>query len=183
MSVNQTKLQVFPVTGDVTPYYIAMQPSTTGMTSAEYVSTTCTFSPHNGVLNATATSARYADLAEVFWSDSEYVPGTVVVFGGEKEITITNISHDTRVAGVISTNPAYLMNNDTVGSPVALTGRVPCQVRGPVEKGTVLVSSHIPGVAEALNSSMHRPGCVLGKALEKIDSTDIKTIEVVVGRF
>lgn len=183
MSVNKTTLQVFPVTGDVTPYYIAMQPLTTGLTAAEYVSTTCTFIPQTGVLNATATSARYADLAEVFQADSEYKSGTVVVFGGDKEVTVTDVSHDTRVAGVVSTNPAYLMNNNSSGLPIALTGRVPCQVRGPVNKGTVLVTSTIPGVAEALNDGMFRPGCVVGKSLEQINNTEIKLIEVVVGRY
>jgi hypothetical protein len=130
-----------------------------------------------------STQAKYADLAENYVGDTEYAPGTVLVFGGAKEVTVTNMTHDTRVAGVVSTNPAYLMNSMNGNVSVAMTGRVPCCVQGPVEKGTVLVSSHIPGVAEALNSSMYRPGCVLGKALEKIDSTDIKTIEVVVGRF
>ena len=184
MSINQTTLQVFPVTGDVTPYYIAMQPLTTGLTAAEYVSTTCTFIPQTGVLNATATSARYADLAEVFVADADYAPGTVVIFGGEKEITTTTISYDTRVAGVISTNPAYLMNDGIDGLPVALTGRVPCKVRGPVNKGTLLVTSSIEGVAEAISDySQYRPGCVIGKSLEIINSNDIKTIEIVVGRF
>ena len=130
-----------------------------------------------------STQAQYADLAENYVGDTEYAPGTVVVFGGAEEVTVTNMTHDTRVAGVVSTNPAYLMNAASGNVAVAMTGRVPCCVQGPVEKGTVLVSSHIPGVAEALNSSMYRPGCVIGKALEKIDSTDIKTIEVVVGRF
>jgi len=130
-----------------------------------------------------STQAKYADLAENYVGDTDYAPGTVVVFGGAEEVTVTNMTHDTRVAGVVSTNPAYLMNAALGNVSVAMTGRVPCCVQGPVEKGTVLVSSHIPGVAEALNSSMYRPGCVLGKALEKIDSTDIKTIEVVVGRF
>jgi hypothetical protein len=130
-----------------------------------------------------STQAKYADLAENYVGDVEYAPGTVVVFGGTEEVTVTNMTHDTRVAGVVSTNPAYLMNSMNGNVAVAMTGRVPCQVQGPVEKGTVLVSSHIPGVAEALNSGMYRPGCVLGKALEQIDSTDIKTIEVVVGRF
>jgi hypothetical protein len=60
---------------------------------------------------------------------------------------------------------------------------VPCKVKGPVNKGTVLVSSYIPGVAEAINLGMFKPGCVIGKSLENIESEDIKTIEVVVGRF
>jgi hypothetical protein len=183
MSVNKTTLQVFPVQGDTTPYYVAMQPQTKGFTSAEYVSTTCTFIPQTGVLNATATSARYADLAEVFEADTDYIAGTVVIFGGEKEIATTDISHDARVAGVVSTNPAYLMNDQAAGLAVALTGRVPCQVQGPVDKGTVLVTSNTPGVAQAIDLSRYTPGCVLGKSLESIEDTQVRTIEVVVGRF
>jgi hypothetical protein len=127
--------------------------------------------------------AQYADLAENYGSDQDYPPGTVVVFGGDKEITTTNLSHDTRVAGVISSNPAYLMNANSNGLPVAFTGRVPCQVRGPVNQGTVLVSSQIPGVAEAINLDLFKPGCVIGKSLEAITTNEIKTIEVAVGRF
>jgi hypothetical protein len=66
---------------------------------------------------------------------------------------------------------------------IALTGRVPCQVRGPVNKGTVLVTSNISGVAEALNDSMYRAGSVIGKSLEEIKDTNIQTIEIAVGRF
>lgn len=162
---------------------MAMQPLTTGITNAEFVSTTCTFTPQTGVLNATATSARYADLAEIFAADKDYQPGTVVVFGGDAEVTTTTTTHSTAVAGVVSTNPAYLMNNGAIGLPVALTGRVPCMVRGPVAKGTVLVTSDANGIAEALNSSLFRPGCILGKSLETIEDSSVKLIEVVVGRF
>jgi len=129
-----------------------------------------------------ASSAKYADLAEVYASDQNYEPGTVVVFGGTAEITVTSESHDTRVAGVISTNPAYLMNSDAIGLPVAFTGRVPCRVQGPVIKGDVLVTSAIPGVAQRLGFN-YQPGCVLGKALGEVSANEIATIEVVVGRF
>jgi hypothetical protein len=132
---------------------------------------------------AKATSAQYADLAEIYTADLDYIPGTVVIFGGEQEITTTTLSHDTRVAGVISTNPAYLMNSSSNGLPVAFTGRVPCMVRGPVSKGTILVASDIPGVAEAMSDSLYRPGCILGKSLGVIPENDIQLIEVVVGRF
>ena len=131
----------------------------------------------------TAIHAQYADLAENYTADTDYAPGTVVVFGGDKEITTTTTSHDPRVAGVISTNPAYLMNGSTPGLPVAMTGRVPCQVQGPVYKGQVLVTSTTPGVAQAINNSQFVPGCVVGKALEAINTNTIETIEVVVGRF
>ena len=131
----------------------------------------------------TAIHALYADLAENYTADAEYNPGTVVVFGGDKEITVTTTSHDTRVAGVISTDPAYLMNGATVGLPVAMTGRVPCQVQGPVTKGQVLVTSATAGVAEAIDNTRFLPGCIVGKALEAININTIETIEVVVGRF
>lgn len=130
-----------------------------------------------------ASSAKYADLAENYVSDSLYVPGTVVVFGGEKEITITDQSHDTRVAGVISTDPAYLMNSECDGLPVAFTGRVPCFVKGPVNKGDLLVTSEQQGVAQSLNNDMYKPGCVFGKSLGQITDSSVTVIEVVVGRY
>jgi hypothetical protein len=132
---------------------------------------------------AKATSAQYADLAEKYISDSEYAPGTVVIFGGTKEITVSTVEHDSRVAGVISTNPAYIMNSTVDGLPVALTGKVPCRVIGPVNKGDLLVSSSIIGSAERLNILKYTPGCVIGKSLEEIKGNELKTIEVVVGRF
>jgi hypothetical protein len=132
---------------------------------------------------AKSTSAQYADLAEKYDADFEYAPGTVVIFGGTKEITVSTVDHDSRVAGVISTNPAYIMNSSANGLPVALTGRVPCQVIGPVNKGDLLVSSTTSGAAERLNILKYAPGCVIGKSLEDIKDNELKTIEVVVGRF
>ena len=136
-----------------------------------------------GTYYGISTQAKYADLAENYLSDHDYPPGTVVIFGGEKEITISSSTHDIRVAGVISTDPAYLMNSGSDGLPVALTGRVPCLVQGPVSKGTILVSSNTAGVAESLNAIFYRPGCIIGKSLEVIDDSSTKIIEVVVGRF
>jgi len=129
-----------------------------------------------------SVQAKYADLAEHYVADADYPAGTVVVFGGEKEITISTQSHDTAVAGIISTNPAYLMNAAVAGLPVALQGRVPCRVQGPVKKGDVLVTGTTPGVAQRIGINW-QPGCVLGKALETINTNNIQTIEVVVGRF
>lgn len=130
---------------------------------------------------AKATSAQYADLAEVYESDAEYEVGTVVVFGGDKEITISTSGNDKTVAGVISESPAYLMNNQSPGQPVALMGKVKCKVVGMVSKGDML-SSHptYPGVAK----KTHDPqvGEVIGKALQDYDSEEIGTINIVVGR-
>jgi len=131
---------------------------------------------------AKATSAQYADLAEKYESDNDYLPGTVVIFGGEKEITASTQSHDTRVAGVISTDPAFIMNSESTGLPVALTGRVPCFVKGPVNKGDLIVTSDIGGTGQRLANDW-KPGCVLGKSLENITDDSVQTIEVVVGRF
>ena len=138
------------------------------------------------IMYGTAIHAQYADLAEKYQADAEYAPGTVLVFGGTAEVTTTTVSHDTAVAGIVSTDPAYVMNGGLTGTNIAvlgLTGRVPCQVQGPVNKGDVLVTSTTAGVAERIDNARFAPGCVVGKALETITTNTIETIEVVVGRF
>jgi hypothetical protein len=119
----------------------------------------------------------------MYVGDAEYAAGTVVVIGGDEEITVTTQDHDTRVAGVISTDPAYLMNSGNSGLPVALTGRVPCRVQGPVAKGALLVTSQTAGVAQVINPAKYQPGCVVGKSLQSITDDDIHVIEIMVGRF
>jgi hypothetical protein len=134
---------------------------------------------------AKATSAQYADLAEMYMADYPYKFGTVVVFGGTQEVTVSDISHDTAVAGVISRNPAHIMNAGLEAEhavPVALTGRVQCQVQGPVRKGDVLVNI-APGVAGKLNPDLASWGCVIGKSLEDLSSSQVENIEIVVGRY
>jgi hypothetical protein len=135
---------------------------------------------------AKATSAQYADLAEKYTADVNYPPGTVVEFGGTNEVTITTASHSTQVAGIVSTNPSYLMNSGLVDQnaiEVALVGRVPCRVVGTIVKGDRLVASAIPGVATRLDMTQYQPGCIVGKALEAYDSSTVGTIEVAVGRI
>ena len=127
--------------------------------------------------NGTATSAKYADLAEKYETDSEIEAGSVVVFGGEKEITECDSECDHRVAGVISTDPAYMMNSDGEGQYLALTGRVPCKVVGPVAKGDLLVTSDVKGHAMVDNNA--QPGRIIGKAVGSIDSGE-GVIEVLV---
>jgi len=133
--------------------------------------------------NGVATEALYADLAENYLADAEYEPGTVLVFGGAAEVTQTTKTADRRVAGVVTTNPAHLMNSELKGdyvTGVALQGRVPCKVLGRVEKGDLLVTSAIPGYAVVNNDP--RVGTVIGKAVaEKLD-TGYGVTEVVVGR-
>jgi hypothetical protein len=131
---------------------------------------------------AQATSALYADLAECYLADAEYAPGTVVVFGGTAEITVGTQDHDPTVAGVVSTNPAYQMNSGLEGNyvvAVALTGRVPCQVQGPVSAGAMMVSAGNGRARAETNPAM---GTVIGKAITSFDG-DLGIIEVVVGRL
>ena len=131
---------------------------------------------------AQATSAQYADLAEKYTADAEYAPGTVVVFGGNKEVTVTSTDADRAVAGVVSTNPSYIMNAGLEAehvATVALTGRVPTRVTGTVRKGDLMVSAGY-GLARAEQDP--RVGTVIGKALENYKGAE-GVIEVVVGRF
>jgi len=140
-------------------------------TSADYFNT----------VFAKATSAQYADLAEWYQADAYYAPGTVVSFGGSEEITFCDTDQDPAVAGIISTNPAYVMNSALQGNyvvAVALMGRVPCQVQGPVVKGALMVSA---GNGRARAQLAPAAGTIIGKAVESFDG-DVGTIEIVVGR-
>jgi hypothetical protein len=140
----------------------------------------------NGNINATtftgtASKANYADLAERYQADAAYEPGTVVEFGGEFEVTIAE-DETRRVAGVVSTNPAYEMNTGLTGDNVvalALTGRVPCKVRGVIKKGDMLVSG---GGGYARPTTDPKLGTIIGKALQNWDGGE-GVIEVVVGRM
>ena len=131
--------------------------------------------------SGTATQAQYADLAEVYKADAEYEPGTVVKLGGEFEITQTESHNDVDVFGVISTNPAYLMNKDAEGLPVALQGRVPVKVLGKVKKGDRLCSSDEPGVAWVVSEGEYDVRAIIGRSLEDKDSGDFGVVEAVIG--
>jgi hypothetical protein len=126
--------------------------------------------------------ATYADLAEFYEGDQEYEAGTVLVFGGDKEVTTTATMNDTRSAGVVTTNPAYVMNTEQTGIKVcvALAGRIPCRVVGRVKKGDMLTTSATPGCAvKATNPTL---GAIIGKALEDKDYGEAGVIQIAVGR-
>lgn len=123
------------------------------------------------VISATSTRARYADLAEKYESDENYEPGTVVVFDGEEEITISSEVGQTNVAGVISTEPAYIMN-DIEGEkllPVALRGKVPVKVIGKVKKGDLLTTSNVPGHAQVAGPNTHASAIFAKSVQHKLD--------------
>lgn len=127
------------------------------------------------IFSGIATSARYADLAEKYLPDADYEPGTVVVVGGEKEVTAS--SWGQRAIGAVSTNPAYMMNKDLEGGIyIALKGRVPVKVSGAVRKGDRLIAGNngcaTPAVPHAND--------VFAIALESNDSTDVKLVECVI---
>jgi len=133
--------------------------------------------------DGTATATYYADLAENYFADKDYDEGTVMIFGGNMEITESTKMNDTRVAGVISTNPAHLMNTKMHGDtvfPLALQGRVPCKVIGKVEKGDIIVTSSVPGYGMVNNTAT--AGTIIGKAVGDKKTHDKGTVEVVVGR-
>lgn len=127
-----------------------------------------------------ASSAYYADLAENYVADESYEPGTVVQFGGDYEVTIAG-DKTPRVAGVVSTNPAYLMNSLQDGEhvvAVALQGKVPCKVSGVVSKGDLMVSG---GHGYAISCDHPKIGTIIGKALEDFHG-EYGLINIVVGR-
>jgi hypothetical protein len=139
-----------------------------------------TGSLHAIYFNGIATSAQFADLAEKYISDKHYEVGTVVVFGGEEEITVTNIKSDHRVAGVISGDPAYLMNNASTGQAVALRGKVPVKIIGTVKKGDLLITSAVPGYAMSVGGDKSHGAAIFAKSLENKTDYDNGTIIAVI---
>ena len=124
---------------------------------------------------------KNADLAENYMGDRSYIPGTVLMFGGTAEVTLAE-PDTTKVAGVVSTSPAQVMNGGLQGTNVvaiALVGRVPCMIIGPVVKGDLLVSAGF-GFAKVNNSP--NAGQILGRALEDFRSSAKGVIEVAVSR-
>jgi len=180
--LNGTVGGITPNTGAFTT--ISVNSSTAGITNAASSGTGnigSTGSTFNTVF-AKATTAQYADLAENYEADVAYAPGTVLDFGGEFDVTLSNTTSSSRVAGVVSTNPAYLMNSHAEGNfivALALTGRVPCKVRGAVSKGDLLVSA---GEGYAMTDNNARAGTIIGKAVQNNEGGD-NVIDIVVGRF
>ena len=127
------------------------------------------------VFRGIATSAQYADLAEKYLADQEYEIGTVVVVGGEKEVTAS--SWGKRAIGAVSANPAYMMNSELEGGTyIALKGRVPVKVSGAVRKGDNLIAAN-DGCASV---AVHHSNDVFAIALESSDDTGVKLVEAIV---
>mgnify|MGYP003632276172 FL=1 len=134
-----------------------------------------------GTITATATQAQYADLAEKYEADADYEPGTVLIIGGDKEVTVTDQAGSYYAVGVVSTDPAYLMNAESNGVAVALRGRIPCKVVGKVNKGDVIVTSHTSGhgmVAGMFHTLS--PLQIIGRSLENKTDVEPGVIEIIV---
>jgi hypothetical protein len=175
------------VTGNVTSGNVYANSGTVGAASVltPILTTGANTIPGSITGNWTLTAgsrmeATYADLAEYYEADERYEPGTVLMFGGEKEVTIAD-DGTSKVAGVVSTNPAYVMNSTCPGllTAIALQGRVPCKVRGKINKGDMLISG---GNGFARPNQFPSMGTVIGKALQDFDGYE-GVIEVAVGRL
>ena len=158
--------------------------ATTTATASQVVARDGSGDVYANLFQGTATSARYADLAEKYLADAEYEEGTVLVFGGDAEVTTSDTKASPSIAGVVSHNPAYLMNSELQGdhvTAVALKGRVPVKVVGAVSKGDVLVHSATPGHAEAAvdNMNVNGPSCI-GIAITEKSDEGAGTVEALV---
>jgi len=133
-------------------------------------------------------NATYADLAEKYTADSDYEPGTVVVFGGDAELSVTGQHATHTVAGIVTTNPAQVYNAEcTAGEgefvvELALIGRVPCKVIGPIEKGDLIVTSDQAGFGCKGDPDNIKPGSVIGKAISAFNDGLDGVVEVLVGK-
>jgi len=173
--------KIKPVTANLVnaTHFISFVSGSTGYQDLNIDATGLTYNPNTntlttGFINGQAQSASYADLAEKFLADKNYDVGTVLVVGGEKEVTASGFSQ--RAIGVVSDKPAYVMNNDLEdGTIVALKGRVPVKVFGTVKKGDKLVA-HDDGTAVHSYSSVD----VFAIALENNDEPGVKLVECVI---
>jgi len=152
--------------------------STAGTITGDYTLTS------GSTLNAT-----YADLAEKYTADAQYEAGTVVTFGGEAECSIAGVKGLHAVAGVVTTNPAQVYNAGCVAPEgqfvieLALIGRVPCKIIGPIEKGDLIITSDQAGYGCAGNPATVKAGTIIGKALEAFNGpTPEGVVEVLVGK-
>jgi hypothetical protein len=137
----------------------------------------------NFKLRGRTIEAEFADMAEIYRADAPLVPGNLVRLGGNKEITKTIKAWDDEVFGVISTAPGFLLNSrmkmQEHAYPVALKGRVPCLVKGPIRAGQRIVPSDINGVGMAADH--YDPASIIGRAISSKDTEDIGLVEAAVG--
>jgi hypothetical protein len=147
------------------------------------VTPTLVINGSTGTVSGNQINANYADVAERFAADEVLEAGTVVELGGSAEITRVADELSEKVFGVISTRAAYLMNSlagtDVTHPPVAMTGRVPVNVVGSVNKGDRLVAAG-NGMARAARPGEATAFNVIGRALRDKLDTATGTVEAIV---
>lgn len=162
--------------GDIT-IGMSLTPSISGVTKVGTDGTGDIGQSNNrfATIYGTATSAKYADLAEKYTTDKKYEPGTVIVvaIGGAYEAT-ASFERGQRVIGVVSTNPAHVMNDESTGQAIGLTGRLPVKVSGPIKKGQTIISTP-DGFAIAGDGQN-----VFGQALETNLDAGVKLVECII---
>lgn len=150
--------------------------ATTASTASTIVARDSSQNINANLFQGTATAANYADLAEKYLADQEYAPGTVVKVGGDAEITAAG--YGDLPIGVISTNPGFMMNKDLAnGTYVALKGRVPTLVSGPVAKGDQLIAT---GAGYAKTAADYTQPGIFAISLQDDDTDAIRLVECVV---
>ena len=166
------RLKIDDTATDTDPAYRSAKTTATANTIAARDSSGNLFAV---LFDGTATAAKYADLAEKYLADQEYDLGTVIMVGGEKEVTACESG--ARAIGVVSANPAFMMNKDLEGGTyIALKGRVPVKVWGPIQKGQKLMAWN-DGYAVGTHSQIDDFFAI---ALESSDKHDVKLVEAVV---
>jgi hypothetical protein len=173
------KISVTNTTSTNAEHYVTF---TSGKTNSEILridDDALTYNPNSNTLsctnfNGTSSKAKYADLAEKYLPDADYEVGTVLMVGGDKEVTAAQTGF--RAIGVVSENPAYLMNNGLEGGvAVALKGRVPVKVTGSVIKGQRLVAAP-NGTAQAFGN--HNDAFAI--ALETNIEAGVRLVECII---
>lgn len=137
----------------------------------------------NFKLRGRTIEAEFADMAEIYRADTPLLPGNLVRLGGEKEITKTIRAWDDEVFGVISTAPGFLLNSrmkmQEHAYPVALKGRVPCLVKGPIRAGQRIVASDVSGIGMAADH--YDPAATIARAISSKNTEEIGLVEAAVG--
>ena len=124
----------------------------------------------------TTTQAQYADLAEIYDTDEEYAVGTVIVVGGDCEVTACTTDSNVSVAGVISEKPGLLMNDKGRGQAIALRGKVPVLIIGAITRGDLIVTSAERGCGRSAGTAPEFKAVAFAIALESNESDSVKSV-------